>query len=146
MTTHRLEPDERTLHGFFSRGLAPVLTVDSGDTVVLRTLDAGWHLEPPRAPGVPGRTIEHDRPGHALCGPILVRGAEPGLTLEVRIGRLRPGTWGATFAGGRRSHGGRGPGRPHRQAAAVHGRDRDAAGRARRALDDAAAEVWRQHR
>jgi len=101
MTTHRLEPDERTLHGFFSRDLAPVLTVDSGDTVVLRTLDAGWHLEPPRAPGVPGRTIEHDRPGHALCGPVLVRGAEPGMTLEVRVGRLRPGTWGATFGGGR---------------------------------------------
>ena len=101
MTNHRLEPDERTLHGFFSRDLPPVLTVESGDTVVLRTLDAGWHLEPPRAPGVPGRRVERAGPGHALCGPIFVRGAEPGMTLEVRIGRLRPGTWGATFAGGR---------------------------------------------
>jgi acetamidase/formamidase len=101
MTTHRLEPDERTLHGFFSRDLAPVLTVDSGDTVVLRTLDAGWHLEPPSAPGVEGRRMERAGPGHALSGPIFVRGAEPGTTLEVRIGRIRPGTWGATFAGGR---------------------------------------------
>ena len=101
MTTHHLEPDERTLHGFFSRDLPPVLTVDSGDTVVLRTLDAGWHLEPPPAPGVRGRHIERRGAGHALCGPIFVRGAEPGMTLEVGVGRLHPGTWGATFGGGR---------------------------------------------
>jgi acetamidase/formamidase len=101
MTIHHLEPDERTLHGVFSRDLPPVLTVDSGDTVVLRTLDAGWHLEPPQAPGVPGRRIERDVRGHALCGPIFVRGAGPGMTLEVRIGRIRPGTWGQTLAGAR---------------------------------------------
>jgi acetamidase/formamidase len=101
MTIHHIEPDERTLHDVFSRDLPPVLTVDSGDTVVLRTLDAGWHLEPPRAPGVPGRRIERDVRGHALCGPIFVRGAEPRMTLEVRIGRIRPGTWGQTLAGAR---------------------------------------------
>jgi acetamidase/formamidase len=101
MTTHHLEPDERTLHGFFSRDLPPVLTVDSGDTVVLRTLDAGWHLEPPPAPGVWGRRLEHEGSGHALCGPIFVRGAEPGMTLEVHVGQVRPGAWGATLAGGR---------------------------------------------
>src|SRR5437899_8176335 len=58
MTTYRLEPDERTVHRVFSRDLPPVLTVDSGDTVVLRTLDAGGLLEPPSAPGVQGRRIE----------------------------------------------------------------------------------------
>lgn len=100
MTTHRLEPDERTLHGVFSPDLPPVLTVDSGDTVVFRTLDAGWHLEPHPAPGVRGRRIERDGAGHALCGPVFVRGAEPGTTLEVRIRRLRPGSWGWTRAGG----------------------------------------------
>ncbi len=101
MTTHRLEPDEQTLHGVFSRELRPVLTVDSGDTVVLRTLDAAWHLEPPTARGAPGRRMERKGAGHALCGPILVRGAEPGMTLEVRIGRLRPAPWGWTTSGGR---------------------------------------------
>ena len=55
MATHRIEPDERTLHGVFSRDLPPVLSVDSGDTVVLRTLDAGWHLEPPLSSDVPAR-------------------------------------------------------------------------------------------
>jgi acetamidase/formamidase len=42
---------------------------------------------------------EQDRPtaGHALCGPIFVRGAEPGDVLEVRMGEIRPGTWGHTY-------------------------------------------------
>jgi acetamidase/formamidase len=101
MATHHLEPEERTLHGVFSRDRTPVLTIDSGDTVVLRTLDSGWHLERPAAPGEPGRRVEPRGPGHALCGPIFVRGAEPGMTLEVRVGQLRPGSWGQTFAGGR---------------------------------------------
>jgi acetamidase/formamidase len=102
MTMHRLEPNERTLHGMFSRDLAPVLSVDSGDMVALRTLDSGWHVEPPSAPGAPGRRFEPRRgDGHALCGPIFVRGAEPGMTLEVQVGQVRPGRWGQTLAGGR---------------------------------------------
>jgi acetamidase/formamidase len=100
MATHRIEPDERTLHGVFDRALPPVLEVDSGDTVVLRTLDAGWSLEPHSAPGVVTRRVERERPGHALCGPIAVRGAEPGMTLEIRIGQLQPDTWGWTRSGG----------------------------------------------
>jgi acetamidase/formamidase len=30
------------LHGYFSRELAPALTIDSGDVVSFQTLDAGW--------------------------------------------------------------------------------------------------------
>jgi acetamidase/formamidase len=95
---HELPLERRTLHGHFSRDLPPVLSVDSGDTVRLSTLESGWHLEPgvffePRDP-------ELDDPGHPLCGPIEVRGARVGQTLEVRIGGLRPGTWGATGAEG----------------------------------------------
>jgi acetamidase/formamidase len=104
MTLHTIEPTRETLHGCFSRELPAILTVDSGDTVRLRTLDAGWGLEPHRHP--PGerrrfepRTKGRDS-GHALCGPIAIRGAEPGMVLEIRIGELRPGAWGWTFAGG----------------------------------------------
>jgi acetamidase/formamidase len=104
MATHTLELERRTLHGHFSRHLAPVLTIDPGDTVVFRTLNAGWSLEPPSDGEPPSayvpRTPELDD-GHALCGPIAVRGAEPGLTLSVRIGAIRPGSWGVTVAGGR---------------------------------------------
>jgi acetamidase/formamidase len=35
-----------------------------------------------------------------MIGPIAVRGAEPGMTLAVRIGELRPGHYGWTDAGG----------------------------------------------
>ena len=38
--------------------------------------------------------------GHALTGPIAVRGARPGLTLEVRIDALVPDCWGTCVAVG----------------------------------------------
>ena len=45
-TTHTLEPELRTLHGYLSRELAPILTIDPGDSVVYKTLEAGWHVAP----------------------------------------------------------------------------------------------------
>ncbi|HEX4212131.1 MAG TPA: acetamidase/formamidase family protein [Candidatus Dormibacteraeota bacterium] len=107
MAQHQLEPSRATLHGHFSRDLPPALTVDSGDTVVVRTLDAGWNLERHSAPGVRARQFEPRDPrlddGHALCGPIAVRGARPGDTLEVEIREVRPTDWGWNAAGGVRS-------------------------------------------
>lgn len=104
MTTHIIEPERRTLHGHFSRELPPVLTIDPGDTVRFRTLDAGWGLEPPSAPDQPRRRFAPRDPelddGHALCGPIAIRSAQPGMTLEVQIDLVQPGTWGTTYAGG----------------------------------------------
>lgn len=105
-TKHTIEPDRATLHGHFSRDLAPCLTIDSGDTVVFATLDAGWNPDPKRTtppaedePGFPWRHREKDA-GHALCGPVAVRGAMPGMILEVTIDQLRVGNWGFTLAGG----------------------------------------------
>ncbi len=103
-TIHTLGPDRRTLHGHFSRDLTPVLSIDPGDRVHLSTLDAGWGLEPPSSASAPRRLFSpRDRVldgGHALCGPIEVRGAQFGMTLEVSIDALRPGGWGWTRAGG----------------------------------------------
>lgn len=108
MTTHHIDPERRTLHGHFSRDLPPILTLDSGDTVVFRTLDAGWALGPRNpdlsAPDDPARKFgprrdPEDR-GHALCGPVAIRGGEPGMTLEIAIDRIVPGSWGWTVAGG----------------------------------------------
>ncbi|MCI0395289.1 MAG: acetamidase/formamidase family protein [Chloroflexi bacterium] len=107
MATYVIEPDEQTLHGFFSPELPPILTIESGDTVRFRTLDADWGLEPfteflPSGPA-PRRqaTTKVGGPmGHALCGPVAIRGAEPGMALAVRIDGLRPGAWGWTWAGG----------------------------------------------
>lgn len=103
---HTIEPSARTLHGHFSRDRAPVLTVDSGDRVTVRVPDAGWHafqqprplsfegmkpfLAAPKPPGV----------GHCLVGPIAVRGARRGQTLEVEIEEVVPADWAWGAAGG----------------------------------------------
>jgi len=109
MATYKIEPNENTLHGFFSRDLAPVLTIDPGDTVHFKTIDAEWGLEnfnvtlvdpetgpPPRKTA----TTNIEGPmGHALCGPVFIRGAEPGMTLAIHIDSIRTGTWGWTVGG-----------------------------------------------
>ncbi len=98
---HSLEPDERTLHGHFSCDLEPVLEIDPGDTVVFRTLDSGWGLEPYEGgPYRPRRELEREADGHALTGPVAVRGARKGMTLRIDIGDVIPGAWGACLAGG----------------------------------------------
>ena len=79
MAMHVIEPLRETLHSTFSRDLPPALTIDSEDTVVFSTLEAGWGLEPSRENGE-RRRFEDFRPewrgdGHALCGPVEVRGA-----------------------------------------------------------------------
>lgn len=99
---HAIDVERRTLHGRFNPDLPPVLTIDPGDSVQLRTLDSGWHLTPDTEEG-PGRTFsprhpEHDS-GHCLVGPIAIRGAEPGMVLGVRVDELRCGTWGFTGSG-----------------------------------------------
>ncbi|MEJ5945364.1 acetamidase/formamidase family protein [Pseudokineococcus basanitobsidens] len=106
MATHVLEHPGDLLHGRFDETLPPRLEVASGDVVVLRTVDAGWHADDQPdvhgdAPLVlrPGRDRGRD-PGHALTGPVAVAGAQPGDALEVRVRDLVPGRWGWTRAGG----------------------------------------------
>jgi acetamidase/formamidase len=92
---HELPLDAGTIHGFFSRELEPVVTVDSGDSVRFAVPNAGWWLESgeqlvSRDPAL------HD--GHALAGPIQLRGANAGQTLAVLVDEVRPGSWGVTPA------------------------------------------------
>ncbi|MCU1614361.1 MAG: Acetamidase/Formamidase [Frankiales bacterium] len=101
MTIPVLEPHAGTLHGWFDRDLPPVLTVDPGTTVRFRTLDSGWSAGP-HTGGERRRVAEHaPGMGHALTGPIRVRGARPGMVLAVRADDVVPGTWGTTYAGAR---------------------------------------------
>ena len=98
MAHHDIPLERRTLHGHFSRDLAPILTVDSGDSISFSCLNSGW------------RNAEHELfsergddeldAGHALIGPIEVRGARVGQTLAVRIDEVRIGAGGVTQAGG----------------------------------------------
>jgi acetamidase/formamidase len=95
---HELPLERATVHGHFSRDLPPVVTVDPGDSVRFSALNAGWRWDPERE-------VDYRRPGdldegHALCGPIEVRGARAGGTLAVRVDEVTPGRWGVTFGGG----------------------------------------------
>ncbi|HEX4942821.1 MAG TPA: acetamidase/formamidase family protein, partial [Usitatibacteraceae bacterium] len=82
---------ETTQWGWFDNAQAPVLTINSGDTVVMETMMHSHNQV------VPGRTIEEikklrtDHPGrgpHTLTGPIFVNGAEPGDVLKVTLNRI----------------------------------------------------------
>ena len=98
MAHHEIPLERRTLHGHFSRDLDPILTVDAGDSISFACLNAGW------------RTAEHELfaersdgeldAGHALIGPVEVRGARAGQTLSVGIDEVRIGAGGVTQAGG----------------------------------------------
>ena len=98
MPVHRLDPAPDTVVDVFSRDAPPALTVDPGDRLVVRSLDASGYLAPQRFPGdQPARLLEASR-GHCLTGPVEVRGAEPGMHLAVRLESLRPDSWGWTVA------------------------------------------------
>ena len=92
---HELPLERRTLHGHFSRELEPVATVDPGDSIAFACPNAGWEVE------LDARFEPYDEEldaGHALVGPVEVRGARPGQTLVVHVDEVRPGPWGVTFA------------------------------------------------
>ena len=98
---HELPLAEGTVHGYFSSVLPPVVSIDPGDSVRFQSLNAGWRWE---------QDVERfDRDlelhnGHALNGPIEVRGARAGQTLAVAIDEVRPGRWGVTLGDGQSFH------------------------------------------
>lgn len=96
---HNVEPTLETLHYDFSREREPILSIESGDTVGFRTLDAGAHLEPFTGQR-DAKRMEGAGEGHALCGPIAIKGATKDRTLAVELIEVRPGTWGSTGGGG----------------------------------------------
>ena len=92
--THLLPSRPETIHwGFFDGGIEPVLTIDSGDRVVVESVSGNAEWMPPQAGGfevLPELRDIHQRVkrgtgNHILTGPIFVRGAAVGDVLEVRI-------------------------------------------------------------
>jgi acetamidase/formamidase len=91
---HELPLEQWALHGHFSRELEPVLAIDPGDSVRFSVPNAGWYLE--SGEQFVSRDPSIDT-GHALAGPVEVRGARAGQTLVVRVDHVRPGSWGVTM-------------------------------------------------
>jgi acetamidase/formamidase len=94
VTLHEIPLERRTLHGHFSIELEPILMVEPGDSIAFAALNAGWNSSDdvrfePFDPELDA--------GHALIGPVEVRGARAGQTLVVRIDDVQPGSWGVTF-------------------------------------------------
>ena len=98
MTFHRLEPTPENVVNVFSSEHRPALTIDPGDTVEVRSLDAVGYLKRQEYPGDNGqpRMFTGQFAGHCLTGPIAVRGAAAGDLLAVQITTLTPDSWGWT--------------------------------------------------
>lgn len=104
MSVHRLDATPDTVvWGRFSAKIDPVLTIRSGDSVVVETYSGIAELYPAHGSGMtvsPNlRAINEAglpfRWGHLLTGPIAIEGAMPGDLLEVRIEAIEPlADWG----------------------------------------------------
>ena len=99
--THLLPATPATTQwGWFDNAQAPVLRVNSGDTVVMETMMHSHNQI------VPGITIEQvkktrtDYPGrgpHTLTGPVYVEEAEPGDVLRIRLNKIVPRSYATNF-------------------------------------------------
>ena len=104
MASHRIDARPDTIHwGSFSADLLPVLTIESGETVVLECVSGAPDAMPPPGSGLvvpPAMAAIHaanpPRFGpHILTGPVAIRGAEPGDMLEVHVDAIEFGAdWG----------------------------------------------------
>ena len=91
---------ETTQWGWFDNAQAPVLRVNSGDTVVMETMMHSHNQV------VPGTTIEQikklrtDFPGrgpHTFTGPIYIEEAQPGDVLKVTLNKIVPRAYATNF-------------------------------------------------
>src|SRR6266480_6799699 len=91
---------ETTQWGWFDNAQAPVLRLNSGDTIVMETMMHSHNQV------VPGTTIEQikktrtDFPGrgpHTLTGPIYIEEAQPGDVLKVTLNKIVPRAYATNF-------------------------------------------------
>ena len=99
---HRLLSTPKTVvWGYYDAAVPPVLRVNSGDTVEIRSSMIAGSEMLEKAGVAPDqieqslrdihREVKKEGPGpHILTGPVYVEGAEPGDVLEVRIEAIRP--------------------------------------------------------
>ena len=104
MATHSLAAGPETVRwGTFDAAYPELLTVQSGDSVMLECVSGAPEVMPPPGSGMtipPALAAIHASSipragGHIITGPVAVAGAEPGDMLEVRIDKIEFGAdWG----------------------------------------------------
>src|SRR5262249_18497876 len=99
---HIVDSLEQTVRlGVFDTTLAPIVTIESGDTL---SFPNTWsHFMNKMQPGVPVdqlAELRKNNPGrgpHSIIGPIAVKNAEPGDVLEIRYKRFKTVNWAAVL-------------------------------------------------
>lgn len=94
--TKRIDAGPETVHwGYFEAALPPLITIDSGERVILSTVSANTDqlppppfVVPPALPAIHKAVTRRVVPGHICTGPVAVRGAKPGQVLQVDIERI----------------------------------------------------------
>jgi len=92
MARHHLDPSPSTVHwGHFDAAIPPRLTIESGDEVIIDTVSGGkddiggdLSIARPIHREIIEKVPRIEGP-HILTGPVAIRGAQPGDTLEVQI-------------------------------------------------------------
>ena len=90
--THTLDSD--VVHYSWDNATPPKLTIEPGDTVVIKCRDSsdGHFRRGMTSADMKPRAVK----GHPLTGPIAIRGARPGDVLQIDILELVPGDLGYT--------------------------------------------------
>lgn len=99
---HQLSLKQENLHGSFSNSYKPILTVTSGDSITLQTLDIEWGYSASKEEAYRKYSSreQEDKPQHPMIGPIAIKRAKPGMVLEVKLNDIVPGWYGRNWAGG----------------------------------------------
>jgi acetamidase/formamidase len=90
-TTHEFPTDR--VHFTWDAGTEPVLTIESGDTVVYETREVSDNQITPDSTAEDIAALDWERV-YPLAGPVLVEGAEPGDTLAIEILAMETRGWG----------------------------------------------------
>ena len=92
---HRISAEPAHLSSVWDNTAAPVLEIESGETVELECADSsgGQLSRISTAQDVPTMDMGHVNP---VTGPVFVKGAQPGDTLQIEIMELTPAAWGWT--------------------------------------------------
>jgi len=91
--THYVPSDQ--VHYAWDVGNDPVLSIDSGDTIVVHTRDVSDNQIGPQSQSETIASLDWSRV-YPLAGPVEVRGAQPGDTLAVEVLDLHTQGWGWT--------------------------------------------------